>query len=46
MDAEGIIEKLFEMKLRKAASEGDLWWQVRALEELDWESELRVVITI
>jgi hypothetical protein len=31
---------LFELALEEAAKEGDLWWQIRALEELGWYSEI------
>lgn len=37
---ENLIEKLFEEALRKSTMENDLWWQIRALQELEWESEL------
>lgn len=38
---EGLTEALFEMALRESTAKGDLWWQVRALQELGWESELK-----
>ncbi|MCY8028924.1 HNH endonuclease [Bacillus inaquosorum] len=37
---ENLIDKLFEAALKKATEEEDLWWQIRALEELGWQSEL------
>lgn len=37
---EGIIDKLFEHALQQAADRDDLWWQVRALQELGWHSEI------
>ena len=37
---EGLIQELFVLALKQAAEEGDLWWQVRALEELEWQKEL------
>lgn len=38
---EGVIEALFEMAFRESTVKCDLWWQVRALQELGWESELK-----
>jgi len=40
MVEEGLVEELFVAALAESADEGDLWWQVRALEELGWRSEL------
>ncbi|OMD12602.1 HNH endonuclease signature motif containing protein [Paenibacillus sp. FSL E2-0274] len=37
---EHLIDKLFEEALRSATNDNDLWWQVRSLQELGWESEL------
>jgi hypothetical protein len=36
----GLIDSLFEKSLEKATAEIDLWWQVRSLQELGWDSEL------
>jgi hypothetical protein len=36
----GLVDELFVMALRQASDRGDLWWQVRALQELGWRSEL------
>ncbi len=36
----GTIEALFERAYREASASGDLWWQIRALQELGWKSEL------
>ncbi len=41
---EGLIDELFIEAFRQAREENDLWWQVRALEELGWESELKNLI--
>jgi hypothetical protein len=41
---EGLIEALFEEALDRAANNGDLWWQVRALQELSWSDELERLI--
>ena len=32
---------LFELALKKAIDKNDIWWQYRALQELDWESEIK-----
>lgn len=36
-----LIQEMFILAFKKASDDGDLWWQVRALQELGWESELR-----
>lgn len=41
---EGLVNALFAMVLHDAAAKGDLWLQVRALEELGWESELKELL--
>ncbi|WP_066498998.1 HNH endonuclease signature motif containing protein [Abyssisolibacter fermentans] len=41
---EGLIEKLFELALKKSAEEDDLWWQIRSLEELGWYSEINDLV--
>lgn len=35
-----LLEELFVFALKNAREDGDLWWQVRALQELAWQSEL------
>jgi len=40
----GLIQELFVIALKEAAEEKDLWWQVRALQELEWHSELRELV--
>ncbi|MDI4649586.1 HNH endonuclease signature motif containing protein [Cohnella hashimotonis] len=37
---ENLINRLFEEALRKFTERDDLWWQIRALQELGWDSEL------
>ena len=39
-----IIDELFKIALQEAEKRDDLWWQVRALEELGWATELRVLL--
>jgi hypothetical protein len=39
-----LVQHLFEQALQKAADEGSLWWQVRALQELEWDSELKELL--
>jgi len=41
---EGLIEELFVVALKQATEEGDLWWQVRALQELGWHKELHDLV--
>ena len=36
----GLIDCLFEKALEEATAENDLWWQIRSLQELGWDSEL------
>lgn len=40
----GLVDAMFVEAYEKAAREGELWWQVRALQELGWESELRALL--
>jgi hypothetical protein len=35
-----LVEELFIFALEEARKDDDLWWQVRALEELGWQREL------
>jgi hypothetical protein len=36
-----LVERLFEFALEEARDSGELWWQVRCLQELDRHGELR-----
>jgi hypothetical protein len=38
--AKNLLEELFVLALKQAAEDGDLWWQVRALQELAWDKQL------
>lgn len=40
----GVIEGLLVESLKEAAEREDLWWQVRALEQLGWTSELHALV--
>lgn len=40
----GVVNELFQLALKEAQEEHSLWWQVRALEELGWKSELRELL--
>ncbi len=40
----GLVDELFVLALKEAADRGDLWWQVRALQELGWEKELNELL--
>lgn len=39
-----LIQELLISALRQAQEAGDLWWQVRALEELGWKKELNDLV--
>jgi hypothetical protein len=39
-----LIEELLKAAHRKATDDGSLWWQVRALQELGWHSELKQLL--
>jgi hypothetical protein len=40
----GLIDELFVLAFREASDAGNLWWQVRALEELGWTEELKELL--
>ena len=44
LSEEGVAERLFEQAYREASEKGDLWWQVRALQELGWDEALRELL--
>ena len=35
-----LVDRLFERALQEAVDENDLWWQVRCMQELGWDSEI------
>jgi hypothetical protein len=39
MNKERVVEQLFIDALEKAHAKNDLWWQYRALQELEWNDE-------
>lgn len=39
-----LITQTYLMAFDDAAAEGDLWWQVRVLEDLKWETELHAFV--
>jgi len=39
-----LIEELFVLALKQEQADGDLWWQVRSLQELGWYSELNALL--
>lgn len=41
---DGTLEELFVLALNKSQEANDLWWQVRALQELEWDSELKSLL--
>jgi len=40
----GLVEELFIQAFSKAKEENSLWWQVRALQELNWHRELTTLL--
>ena len=42
--ATGLTERLFEFAFEEARRDGQLWWQVRALQELDRQAELHSLL--
>jgi hypothetical protein len=40
-----LTNELFIESLHEAREAGDLWWEIRALQELGWESELKSVVS-
>lgn len=42
--SENLVDSLFELALKKAADEEDLWWQLRSLEELGWFSQIEELL--
>lgn len=41
---DGLLEELFILALKQASDEGDLWWQIRSLQELGWHKELNELV--
>lgn len=41
---EELVDELLMAAYRQATEEGDLWWQVRALQELGWDAELGALL--
>jgi hypothetical protein len=39
-----LIEHMFSLARRKTSEVGDLWWQIRALQELGWNEQLDEVL--
>ena len=42
--AGSLVQDLFSLALSEASAKNDLWWQIRALDELDWLSERRALV--
>jgi hypothetical protein len=40
----GLIQELFTEALKNAQENDDLWWQIRALQELGWHTELNDLV--
>ena len=41
MQNKNLKNNLFELALKEAIDENDIWWQYRALQELGWKSEIK-----
>jgi hypothetical protein len=41
---QGVLDELFILALKEAKAKKDLWWQVRALQELEWNDELKTLL--
>jgi hypothetical protein len=39
-----LVARMFEEAYKRSAEKNDLWWQVRALQELGWTTELRELL--
>ncbi len=44
LEKRGLVQELFKTALHDATKKQNLWWQVRALQELGWDSELRELL--
>jgi len=44
MFEDGVIDDLFALALKDAANRDDLWWQVRAMQELGWHTEIDALL--
>jgi len=44
MSKDGLVEQLFILELNRAKEAKDLWWQIRALQELDWDEDLNKLL--
>lgn len=42
---EGLIDALFVEAFKRAKADNDLWWQIRALDELGWRTELKSLLS-
>lgn len=41
LSAEKLFDPIFELAFRERTEKGDLWWQVRCLQELGWDGQLK-----
>lgn len=46
MSVEGDVTRLFELSYEKSKKEKDLWWQLRALREMDMHSEADEIVKV
>ncbi len=45
LSGEKLFEPIFELAFRERSEKGDLWWQVRCLQELGWDGQLKELVT-
>jgi tetratricopeptide (TPR) repeat protein len=41
---EGVVDELFKISYADAEAKGDIWWQMRALQELGWYPEVKQLL--
>jgi hypothetical protein len=41
---EKLFDPIFELAFRETTAKGDLWWQVRCLQELGWDGQLKDLV--
>lgn len=44
LSEEKLFEPIFELAFRERTEKGDLWWQVRCLQELGWDGQLKDLV--
>lgn len=44
LSEEELFKPIFELAFRQKTEKGDLWWQVRCLQELGWDGQLKELV--